>query len=146
MSIYNPSQSTSTGVLNAQASVADVNQTSNTANTWTDTLQTVNIVTTKVCTIRAWATGAGFVTTDGHLLQFRLMINGTAGSSQTHEINGAAGALPFSLVGRKTGVAAGTITVKVQMIGDGDTIIHLGPDSTGDKACGNFLLVDAVVE
>lgn len=127
------------GVLHNTAAVYWNGEVTKTGTTFTDiTSATVNIVTTQTCTIRMFAQGSIASGTAGNRTTVQGSIGGTADANnddtKAWTTNGYY--VPYLYVYRLTGVAAGTITCKMQYKGGGGTALH-----TGGK-----IIVEAYVE
>lgn len=117
------------GVLHNTATVYWNGEVTKTGTTFTDiTSATVNIVTTQTCTIRMLAQGAIASGTVGNRTSVQGSINGTADANHddSKAWTTAGNYVPYLYVYRLTGVAAGTITCKMQYKGGGGTALHSG--------------------
>jgi len=104
--------------INVTAEVKDWADFSTTSTTFVDvTGATVDIVLTKTCTIYAFAVGVmGISGVAGDNGAVQLLIGGTESGIVTTDqpVTGIVQGVPYCIVGRKTGVAAATVTVKIQ--------------------------------
>lgn len=80
---------------------------------------TLNIVTTKTCTIVLLAFGVFAVGTEGERAYVQAVIDGTGSGDGGAVHTSSAVYVPFNTVYRKTSVGAGTITCKLQARGNG---------------------------
>lgn len=94
---------------------------------------TLNIVTTKICTLLIIGTGTMGVDTSGKSAVARAMIDGTAPSGTAGtagQTSTGVGVYPFTVIGKKINVAAGTITGKLQAkISSAGGHVYCGPGS-----------------
>ena len=102
------------GVLHAKATVDyNANDQDITSTSFTDiTGATVNIVTTRTCTIRMIGTGTFAAGSGGERIIVQGSIGGTGSGDSVH--TSMTVYVPFTVVYYRTGVAAGTITCKLQ--------------------------------
>lgn len=136
------------GGINATGIVTNANQFTTTNTTYTDvTGFTVSITTTKTCTILAWCRAHVENGTVDENSRMQLVIDGTNSGEAINArrtTNSLQGVM-MEIFGRKTGVAAGTITVKGQVrSGNTGTTTFYGPDV--QASAGNGIMVIAIVE
>lgn len=117
------------GVLHAEAAVYYNSSINKTGTTYTDvTSATVDIVTTQTCTIRMQAEGRIANSTAGNATIVQGVIGGTvdpnADTSKSQTTNNYM--VPYCHVYKRSGVAAGTITCKMQYKSGGTTAYHDG--------------------
>lgn len=112
------------GEINATAVKSNQAQFSTTSTSYVDVTNfTVDISPTVQSTIIAHFSGNFFGDSGNGTGTVALLINGSIVCEQTAKsVTNANNPMGVSLVGRTTGLAAGTYTVKIQMLGDGSTI------------------------
>lgn len=129
------------GVLHAEANVyfSNLGQSSSSSSYVDVTNATVNIVTTQICTICMFAQGQIAQGTGGFTVLVRGSIGGVGDSQNDETMPQTSNPyyVPFAYLYKRTGVAAGTITCKMQM-------------KTGGAGIGYFyggrILAEAFVE
>lgn len=112
------------GILHAEASVYFTGEHTTTSTSFVDkTGATVDIVTTQTCTIRMLMQGLIASGTVGIRTVVNGVIGGTSDPNSDLTKPGTTGGnyVPFSYVYKRTGVAAGTITNKMQFKSGGGT-------------------------
>lgn len=115
------------GVLHAEAEVYFTGEVTRTLGTFADfSGATVDIVTTQICTIRMYAEGHIASGTEGNRTTIQGVIGGTIDPNHADTKPWTTNGLyvPYSYVYKRTGVAAGTITCKLQMSSGGGTAYH----------------------
>lgn len=117
------------GILHAEASVYYNSSVNKTGTTYTDvTSATVDIVITQTCTIRMQAEGRMANSTPGNTTYAQGVIGGTVdpNAEASKPQTGSGNFVPYSYVYKRSGVAAGTITCKMQYRSGGTTAYHDG--------------------
>lgn len=139
MIVNNPPPQGAAKGVNAIARIENWNRFSTANAILTDiTGATINITTTKTCTIRASLVGTFFNDNVARNIRIALLIDGTIKAKSDPGVSTVT--FPVALTGEKTGLAAGTYTIKAQVCSDGaGNAYSEGPNADANMTNGIFV-------